>query len=367
MKKVLFLINSLEGGGAEKVLTTLTNNLCENYDITIMTIYNEGLYIKQLNDRINYKSIIKKPTLNKKRIMFRLLKYLPAKLLHKIFIKDHYDIEVGFLEGICTKIVSAADNSTKKIGWIHLNLELIKKKNWEFINKNLAKKCYDSLNHIICVSEDVKQSYINRIGSNNEALVIYNPIDAEDIINKSKSPIVEINNDKFTISAIGRLVPQKGFDRLIAAIVNLKNEGYNFRLWIIGEGHLRDSLQKQITDNSVEEFITLIGFKENVYPYLASSDLYICSSRNEGYSLTVAEALVLGIPVISTNCSGPIELLDGGKYGKLVENSTDGIYSGIKSVLDNQKLLKDMQLKAQERGSTFNLEKTIKDVKELFD
>lgn len=96
MKKVLFLINNLAGGGAENVLVTLVNNLYSDYDITVQTVYNEGLYRESLNKNINYKTIVKNPTVNKTRLLNRIIKYLPEKLLHKIFIKNSYDVEIGF-------------------------------------------------------------------------------------------------------------------------------------------------------------------------------------------------------------------------------------------------------------------------------
>ena len=104
-----------------------------------------------------------------------------------------------------------------------------------------------------------------------------------------------------------------------------------------------------------------------MYPYLRTSDLYVCSSIYEGYSLTVAEALVLGKPVLSTKCTGPGDLLEGGNYGMLVDNSEDGLFNGIKNILDNIEMLKDLQVKSTMRGEEFDIDKTIELIKEKFE
>lgn len=367
MKKILFLINSLEGGGAEKVLSIITNNLVEKYNITIVTLYDEGIYKKALDERINYRAIIKKPTLNKKRIMYRVFKYIPASILHFMFIKGKYDIEIGFLEGICSKIISAANKHTRKIGWIHTDMESIPKKNWDFINSYYARKYYDSLDKVVCVSNDAKNAYYNKIQPQRKnGIVIYNPIDKIDILNKSNTRLERNIENKFIITAIGRLVTVKGFERLIDVVKKLLSD-YPIELWIFGEGPLNDTLNDKIKFYEIEDSVVLFGFKDNIYPYLAASNLYVCTSLFEGYSLTVAEALVLGVPVVSTSCTGPNELLDYGNYGLIVENSMDGLYYGIKEVIDNKELLLNLKRKAIERGNKFSLDFTMKLVEELFD
>ena len=99
---------------------------------------------------------------------------------------------------------------------------------------------------------------------------------------------------------------------------------------------------------------------------MAQADLYVCSSRFEGYNLTVAEALILGVPVLSTDCAGPNEILDNGKYGVIVENSEDGLYSGIKDLLDNSDKLRYYKKRVKERISFFDEETIVRQITELF-
>lgn len=110
----------------------------------------------------------------------------------------------------------------------------------------------------------------------------------------------------------------------------LIDEGFEYELWILGDGIKRESYEEFIRLNNIKEYTKLLGFKKNPYKYIKQCDSYICSSRMEGYSLVVAESIILEKPIVSTMCSGPIELIENGEYGILVENSIDGIYSGMK-------------------------------------
>ena len=110
-----------------------------------------------------------------------------------------------------------------------------------------------------------------------------------------------------------------------------------------------------------------MGYKENPYKYVKSSDLFVCSSLSEGYSLVIAESLVLGIPVVSTKCSGPIEILRNGENGLLVENSEEGLYKGIKEIINSGELYMNYKNKAVEEGTKFGVDNFIKSLEEILD
>lgn len=156
---------------------------------------------------------------------------------------------------------------------------------------------------------------------------------------------------------VGRFVPQKAYDRLLRVIKRLYEDGYSIELWILGDGEQRPILEEYINTHSLNKIIILWGFQKNPYPYLKHSDIFVCSSISEGYSTAVTEALILELPVITTACSGMDELLIDGKCGLITENSENGLYSGIKHVLDNPSLLtsyKQNILLHQERFSLSN-------------
>ena len=100
---------------------------------------------------------------------------------------------------------------------------------------------------------------------------------------------------------------------------------------------------------------------------MRAGDILVCSSRAEGYSLVIAEAMVLGLAIITTNCSGPYELIDGGKYGILTENSTEGIYEALEHVLKNKKILERYKALALERSKMFNVQHNIQAIEQIID
>ncbi|WP_159459769.1 glycosyltransferase [Scatolibacter rhodanostii] len=366
MKKILFLINNLGGGGAEKVLLTLVNHLCEHHEITVQTIFDEGVYRSQLDKRIQYETIVKKPSRIKKSIVYRLLKYLPASWVHELWVKDGYDVEIGFLEGPCNRLASAASSGVNNIAWIHTDVLGLTDKESGFYSKNSEKDCYDRFHHVVCVSQEAKSAFIEKVSPEKEPMVLYNPIDRHTILHKaSENTSLYEKKDRFAFCTVGRLVPPKGIDRLLEAAARLAKEFPDFDLLILGEGSEKEALQKQAETLQLQGQVHFIGFLDNPYAVMNQCDVFVCSSRMEGYSLVVAEALVLGLPVVSTDCGGPKDLLNQGEYGLMVENSVDGIYLGMKKMLTDRDFLEEMKQKAQQRGNIFSLEDTIKKVEEL--
>ena len=102
------------------------------------------------------------------------------------------------------------------------------------------------------------------------------------------------------------------------------------------------------------------------HKYIKEGDLFVCSSRNEGFSLVIAEAMILGLPIISTNCSGPNELLNFGEYGFMVENNEDALYEGLKEILKDKKKLEYYIEKSKERVNFFYYKDRISDIERLF-
>ena len=143
------------------------------------------------------------------------------------------------------------------------------------------------------------------------------------------------NNDILNLITVGRLENQKGYDRIIKVLAKLKREDYKFHLKILGEGSERDRLEDLITQNELKEYVELTGFTDNPYPYVKNADLFVCSSRSEGYSTVITESLILGTPVITTDCSGMRELLKDGEIGLIVENESEKLYSGLKELFKN--------------------------------
>lgn len=217
------------------------------------------------------------------------------------------------------------------------------------MSKEKERKIYKMFSKIICVSNDSKESVVNMYPEyKNKCQVIYNPIDKDEILNKSLKNIEKFDDKKINLITIGRLSYQKGYDILLESCKLLKLENIDFKLRILGEGDLKAQLQNFIDKNDLNENIELMGFKENPYPYIKNSDIYILSSRYEGYPLVLCETLILEKPIISTKCTGPSELLENGEYGVMVE---------IENSLKLAKNIKEMILNKQKRDKYKNLSK----------
>lgn len=177
----------------------------------------------------------------------------------------------------------------------------------------------------------------------------------------------EYQKNEFNILAIGRFMPQKAFARLITVCAGLRDEGLKFKLNIIGEGPEEDIIKEKISELDMKDNVQLLGFKENPYPYIKEADLFVCASIHESYCLVVAESLVVGTPVVSTMCTGPIELLDNGRYGLLVENSENGLCAGIREMVNTPEKLSEYKNKTKDRREFFSIEESMKAWEEIFE
>ena len=376
MKKVLLFVDNLDEGGVSKVLFDLLENINrEKYDITIMALYNNGMYKDKIKEYGKFKYCFDIPEPNDNSLKANLYrKYwggmlrLPEKFMYKWFIKEKYDIEIAFIHGWSTKFISGSNNKkSKKIAWVHADLVTWDKVDGVFKNLEHHKKAYSKFDEVICVSQIVKEGIEKKYNVKN-AKVLYNPINREKILKLSNEKIDDINHsNKFKLISVGRLSKEKGYDRLLRVVKKLVNEQIGCELLIIGSGKEYDKLNSYIKNNNLEYNIKIVGYKENPYKYVKSSDLFVCSSLSEGYSLVIAESLVLGIPVVSTKCSGPIEILRNGENGLLVENSEEGLYKGIKEIINSGELYMNYKNKAVEEGTKFGVDNFIKSLEEILD
>ena len=376
MKKILIFVDSLNEGGVSKVLLDLLENINkEKYDITVMTLYNQGVYIDEVRKYAKYKYCFNIPDANDNSLKAKLYrKYwggmlrLPESFMYRWFVKEKYDIEIAFMHGWSTKFISGSNNKkSKKIAWVHADLVTWDKVDGVFKNLEHHKKAYSKFDEVICVSQIVKEGIEKKYNVKN-AKVLYNPINREKILKLSNEKIDDINHsNKFKLISVGRLSKEKGYDRLLRVVKKLVNEQIGCELLIIGSGKEYDKLNSYIKNNNLEYNIKIVGYKENPYKYVKSSDLFVCSSLSEGYSLVIAESLVLGIPVVSTKCSGPIEILRNGENGLLVENSEEGLYKGLKEIINSDELYMNYKNKAIKEGTRFGVDNFIKSVEEILD
>ena len=369
MKRIMFMTNSMYGGGAEKVLQTLLHNLDRTkYDVTVYSMHDEEIRPECYPTDITYKAVFGgyhgKSAVGKRlhsimgKVKGKLFLTAPSWLFYLLYFHEKYDVEIAFIEGEATKIISGSTNKkSRKIAWVHTDLQA---NPWtDFLYKSIEdeSKHYQQFDNIICVSDYAKECILNKyVGIKKEIVVThYNPIDSEEIRKKSKESYEPKKEGITNFVAVGRLVEQKGFDRLIEACGKISQTETKWHLSIIGDGEQREELVRIVERLRLQDKVTFCGYRENPYPIMKSADVLVCSSRAEGYSLVIAEAMVLGLAIITTNCAGPTELVHDGEYGCLVENSTEGIYLGMLNILRDENAIKCYQEKASIRGRQFDI------------
>ena len=365
MKKILFLINNLCQGGAEKVLVNLVNNLDKSkYDVTLMTVCNEGVNRQFLDKDIKYKYMFGRHIPK----IYDIFKVLSPQLLHKIFIKEKYDIEVAYLHGPCARIISGCSNREAKLfSWIHGTKINKKHASAGFRKFEEAKECYGKFSKICCVSQSVEEAFNKIFGYEDKTVTIYNVNETDRIaeLGRVKTEIT-FSESEFNIVSVGSIIPVKAFDRLARIQKKLNDIGYKTHMYILGKGDT-SKIEKYLSENNIENTWTFLGYRTNPYAYVSKADLYVCSSLREALSTSVTEAMLLGVPVVTTDCSGMREILGDNEAGLITENNEDALFDGIKKVIDNPDLLKKYKEKTKERARLFDKYEIIKQHEKLFD
>lgn len=351
--KILFCHFDLGHGGAEKVLVNLLNCLdYTKYDVTLLLLFKHGVNLRSVSNHVQVKCVFdRKPF----RGVTVLLKLFSPKFLHRLFIKEKYDIEIAYLEGAPTRIVSGCPNeNTKLFSWVHTKLGKGFFNPYRSLTE--AKKVYHSFNKILFVSKTAKDAFIDI--TNWKTLnceVCHNVIDVKEIKSQAKELIgINLNSSKINFCSVGRLIEVKGYSRLIRILGELKNKITNdWHLYILGNGNKRQLIEAEIHQNGLQDHIHLLGYEINPYKYVSKMDLFICSSYNEGYSTAVTESIVLGIPVITTDCAGMNEIIGDSGAGIIVENSDDGLRKILTEILTGKIDIDAMKTNAMRRSIYF--------------
>lgn len=365
MTKILFLIHDLSHGGAEKVLVNLVNNMdSQKFDITVMALFGGGVNEAFLKPHIRYQTVFPRPF----RGNIHLMKLLSPKQLHRLFIKEKYDIEVSYLEGPSARIVSGCPHSdTKLVSWIHISQHTIKKASKSFRSYGESLNCYEKFDRTICVSEGVKDDFAKLYPEVSNVTVLYNTNETDEILAKKEEAVEAefLKQDCIRLCGVGKVVQNKGFDKLARIHKRLTDDGFKIHTYIFGVGQEKDSIQRYLRENKVDNTFTFMGYQTNPYKYVAKCHLFVCASAAEGFSTAATEALILGTPVITTPVAGMAEMLGDNEYGVITQMSEESLYNGIKELLGNPQLLEHYKKQAEKRGKFFSKENTVKAVEDM--
>ena len=365
MLKILFLIHDLGQGGAEKVLVNLVNNMDRSkFDISVTVLFGGGVNEQFLAPDIHFHAVFPKEVPGNSKLM----KLLTPKQLHRLCVKEHFDIEVSYLEGPSARVISGCPNEgTKLASWIHVEQHTMDKLAGSFRSEQEARACYNRFDQTICVSKYVHDDFCRLLDFQKPCRVLYNTVESDKILAGASEAALElVDDEKIRLIAVGTLKQSKGYMRLLKIVKRLRDEQYPMHLYILGIGPLQAEMEEYIRRNELQDTVTLLGYQTNPYKYVSKCDLFVCASFAEGFSTAATEALIVGTPVCTVEVSGMKEMLgEKNEWGLVTENSEEGLYQGIRRLLEAPALLAHYKAKAAERGKSFSTKSTVKAVEEM--
>ena len=354
MKKMLFIMSNLNCGGAEKALVSLLKTIdYSKYEVDLLLFRHEGIFLKQVPKEVNilpepfgYKyydmSSIKaiKELLKQGRVgdAIRKIKaifiYKSEKDTYKMFgkLNKKYDVAIGYLEN--NPIYYCVDNvdANKKIGFIHNDYDKLG------LNPIGDRFYFNKLDNIVTVSEECAEVLKNRFPEYRDKVRVMHNIVSPSVINEMAKEKIEMNNAEINLATVGRLNYQKGYDMAIEACKKLVEKGYDIRWNVLGEGEERSNLESLIKKYKLEDRFVLLGIKENPYPYVQNSDIYVQTSRFEGKSIAIDEAKILNKPILVTNFTTVRDQISDGVNGLIVDMNVDSIVDGLETLIKDSNL-----------------------------
>lgn len=357
-------MSSLIGGGAEKVLVDILEKFdYVTYDVTLLLVRREGVHLSRLPRQVKLLSLDSFTGYRPKYIVNKFTVIMWNKyVVNSVLGPSRFDTIISFMEGEALYFHSLITRKARRnISWVHIDL---KSNHWSsrfFKSLKHEAKAYGKMDSIIFVSQKAREQFFDLFDLKANGKVIYNLIDGKTIIEKSQEYDIR-RSSTFTICNVGRLSEQKRQDRLIEAVSILKKHySIEVELWILGMGHLEESLRKQAKYLGVESQVKFWGFKANPYPYIAKADAFVLSSDTEGYPLVLCEAVCLCKPVVSTNVTGTKEVL-GDNCGILCGTESTELAKAISLLVSDKTALAQQIKRSEERSQIFNIGKTMSQI-----
>lgn len=352
VKRILFFIDSLSCGGAEKSLVSLLQTLNkEKVDVTLMLQRRGGAFEKYVPDWV--KIIDFSPI--KSGSYWNRISYSASKLLYSFMLRikrcrhtaetrwlcqrnyiipldEKYDVAIAYQQGFPTYYVSEKVNANKKYCWVNADLLNV------HYRPSFNKKFYSSYDGICAVSDNLREKIIkDGFVDRNKVYVVYDIINTSLISSMADDFSVRRNAD-VNILTVGRLVEPKGYDLAIKAAGILRDKSIKFKWTFVGEGPCRPQIEKMIRNYNLENHIELAGLQTNPYPFMKACDIYVQTSRYEGFGITITEAKILNKPIVSTNFDVVYNQLQDGVNGLIAEMTAESIAHKIIALIENQPL-----------------------------
>lgn len=385
-QRLLFVMNNLHCGGAEKALVSLLQTIdYSRFEVDLLLFRKEGLFLNQVPARV---TILEAPPsyayfdgsftrsivtaflklrwdIVWNRIGFtrqykkechaaireqKVWRYISATMPP---LKSSYDLAIGFLEKMPTYYIVEKVNATCKLGFVHNDYEKLG------MDSQLDLPYFEKLDAIATISESCLASLQRQFPTLSNRFLIIQNISSPSLIQQlAEAPIPPMGSG-LKLLTIGRLDPQKGYDLLIEAALYLKQQQLAFTWSILGDGGLKASLLAQIETYNLHDHIVFLGIQENPYPYLKQCDIYVQTSRFEGKSVAIDEAKILQKPIIVTNFSTAKDQITDGYNGSIVAMDGIAIAKGILDLSANSFLQAQfrLQLAKEKMGNEEEVEK----------
>ena len=373
MKKIKILMLHLGYGGVEKQTITMANNLCDNYQIEIVSFYKlEKVPAYDINPSIKIKYLYDgKP--NREEFMqslkqFRLFKcfkegikslkilYLKNKLIKKEILLNDADIYFSTRTEYGKLLSKYGSKNKLKVTEEH---NFIDDKKYQ---KEITKG-YKNLDYVVVISKYHEKMYNEWFKNTNVKIVRI-----ENILNNISNSKTKLNNN--AIIAVGRFDPIKDFSSLIDVMNLLVKNNPNLKLYLLGDGEEKDLLIRKIQEYNLENNVIMLGFvsAKEVLKYELKSDIFVMTSLKECFPMVLLEAYSCGLPVVSFDIlTGPREIVKNNKTGYLIQNrEVKNMASKIDELLENKKKLKEFSNNAYEESKKYTIDKIIKKWENLF-
>lgn len=338
MKKLLFAAVTLDVGGIETALLTLLNTLVENYDVTLVLEKKQGLFLNDLNKKIN---VIEYTPSNNKFVIFRKIANFIKQTIFKLKYKNKFDFSCSYATYSNPDSFVARNASKNSTLWCHLDYLSFFNNDKEKLKKFFEEKKYQNFRKIIFVSKRSRENFLKVFPEIEEKTIcINNLIDYKKILTNSNDKIEEqeiIKPNVTTFINIGRHEEkQKKLSRIIESAKLLKRDNDTkgrFQIIFVGDGEDTKNYEELIKKYNLENEIILLGRKKNPYPYLKLADCTILTSDYEGCPVVFVESMVLNKPVITTDVSGVDELKEE-HYALVTQKDENSIYSTMKKFIN---------------------------------
>lgn len=349
----------------------------ERFSVTLLLINHTGVFLKQIPEHIEVIGMYDRPRTPLYRLQthfYPVRNFLRHRRARRLLEGRSFDVTVAFMEGAPSRLHQQLfDLSPRNLAWVHTDL---KRGRWYdfWFRIGDERSYYSGLDAIAFVSEDARKAFRDVFSTDARLAVILNPVDTARIRAMAgergergesaeqgeslqrENPAAEGRTLK--IVNVGRLVPPKNHRRLIEAARILKGHGVDFDIRIFGSGPLEAELKELAAGYGLEGKVNFEGFSENPFPAVAASDLFLLTSDYEGFGMVVAEALTLGVPVVSTPVTGVKEMLAHGG-GILTGFDPEGIAEAVERIAESPALLAGLREEAGKASSQFDLKAII--------